>query len=105
MANEPPRHFRDGSAAVSRHFGIAITFAVGFFVFAFVFLRMAMLYDSDSYYHLAVARLYGQQGIFAPIPWARFSLLRDGADKDFLFHLILIPFATFGDAAVLGRIA
>lgn len=85
--------------------GAAIFFAAAFFLFAFVFLRMAILYDADSYYHLAVARLYGQHGIFAANPWARFSILRDGADKDFLFHLLLMPFATLGDAAIGGRIA
>jgi hypothetical protein len=88
-----------------RRGGAAIFFAAAFFLFAFVYLRMAILYDADSYYHLAVARLYGQHGIFAANPWARFSILREGADKDFLFHLILIPFATFGDAAIGGRIA
>jgi hypothetical protein len=90
---------------VSRRGGLAIFFAAVFFLFAFVYLRMAILYDADSYYHLAVARLYGQHGIFAANPWARFSILRDGADKDFLFHLILLPFATWADAAIGGRIA
>ncbi|HWS71225.1 MAG TPA: hypothetical protein VN605_03890, partial [Thermoanaerobaculia bacterium] len=90
---------------MSRRGGLAIFFAAAFFLFAFVYLRMAILYDADSYYHLAVARLYGQHGIFAANPWARFSILAEGADKDFLFHLILLPFATFGDAAIGGRIA
>lgn len=88
-----------------RRGGAAIFFAAAFFLFAFVYLRMAILYDADSYYHLAVARLYGEHGILAANPWARFSILREGADKDFLFHLLLVPFATFSDAAIGGRIA
>ncbi|MEO8036586.1 MAG: hypothetical protein ABI837_19265, partial [Acidobacteriota bacterium] len=80
-------------------------FLVSFFVFAFVFLRMPLLNDSDSYYHLAVARLYAHNGVFAAIPWARFSLLAAGGDKELLFHLVLIPFVTLVDPAVGGRLA
>ncbi|MCU1244778.1 MAG: hypothetical protein JWN02_688, partial [Acidobacteria bacterium] len=76
-----------------------------FFVFAFVFLRMPLLNDSDSYYHLAVARLYAHQGLFVKIPWARFSLLAGGGDKELLFHLFLIPFVTLFDPAIGGRLA
>lgn len=85
--------------------GSAAVFVVSFFAFAFFFLRLAVLVDSDSYYHLAVARLYGEQGIFAIQPWGRFSLLANGGDKEFLFHLMLVPFATLFDPAVGGRIA
>jgi hypothetical protein len=84
--------------------GTAAVFIVSFFLFAFLFLRMSILVDADSYYHLAVARWYGQEGVATPIPWARFSLLSSGADKEWLFHLLLIPF-TLGDAAVGGRLA
>ncbi|HKO55292.1 MAG TPA: hypothetical protein VJ276_05395 [Thermoanaerobaculia bacterium] len=84
--------------------GTAAVFIVSFFAFAFLFLRMSILVDADSYYHLAVARWYGQEGVATPIPWARFSLLASGADKEWLFHLLLIPF-TLGDAAIGGRLA
>jgi hypothetical protein len=80
-------------------------FAVSFFAFAFFYLRMAILWDADSYYHLAVARLYAESGIGAHIPWARFSLLANGGDKDFLFHLFLMPFSAALDPAVGGRLA
>ncbi len=80
-------------------------FAVAFFAFAFFYLRMAILWDADSYYHLAVARLYAESGIGAHIPWGRFSLLANGGDKDFLFHLFLMPFSAALDPAVGGRLA
>ncbi|HSP13233.1 MAG TPA: hypothetical protein VLV78_00615 [Thermoanaerobaculia bacterium] len=76
-----------------------------FILFGAFFLRLGVLWDTDSYYHLAVARLYAQHGPFARIPWARFSLIGNGADKDLLFHLLLAPFAALPDAAIGGRIA
>ncbi|MCU1245036.1 MAG: hypothetical protein JWN02_946 [Acidobacteria bacterium] len=84
---------------------LLVLFLAAFFVFAFLFLRMAILYDSDSYYHLAVARHYAANGVSSPIPWARFSLLGNGGDKDLLFHLLLVPFATLMDAPIGGRLA
>jgi hypothetical protein len=84
---------------------LVVLFLVAFFAFAFLFLRMAILYDSDSYYHLAVARHYAANGVSAPIPWARFSLLGNGGDKELLFHLLLVPFATLVDAPIGGRLA
>ncbi len=80
-------------------------FGLAFVLFSALFLRFPLLWDSDSYYHLAVARLYGTAGPFAAIPWARFSMLRMGGDKEFLFHLILIPFAKWPHAEIGGRIA
>jgi hypothetical protein len=80
-------------------------FVVTFFLFAFVFLRMPILNDSDSYYHLAVARHYAQHGLFTPIPWARLSLLASGGDKELLFHVFLLPFVTLFDPATGGRLA
>lgn len=64
-----------------------------------------MLWDLDSYYHLAVARHYLENGVAAAVPWLRFSLLSSGADKEWLFHLLLMPFAALPDPAIGGRIA
>lgn len=71
------------------------------------FLRaMPVLYDTDSYYHLAVARMYAQQGQLHDFPWARYSLLRDGfPDKDLLFHWFLSPFVGDGAGTAGGRLA
>jgi len=88
-----------------RRLVLLLFFLVAFFAFAFLFLRMAILYDSDSYYHLAVARHYATNGVGAPIRWARFSLLGNGGDKELLFHLLLMPFASLLDTPVGGRLA
>ena len=60
------------------------------------YLPVVLLFDSDSYFHLAAAREYGQNGMLHALPWARFSIMRDGyGDKELLFHLLLVPFATW----------
>ena len=53
--------------------------------------------DDDSAYHFAVARLIGEQGILHSFPWTRFSWQVDHyADKEFLYHLLFVPFVQFG---------
>ena len=78
---------------------------ITFFVSARALFELPSLPDTDSYYHLAVAQLYAEQGFVDKLEWARFSAMHDGfGDKDLLFHLLLIPF-TRGDAATGGRLA
>jgi hypothetical protein len=58
----------------------------------FTFLRVAE--DGDTDYHLAVARLIRERGILHAFPWTPFSLLAEHyADKELLFHLLMVPFA------------
>ena len=94
------------SARTTTLLAIAI-FVAAFFGFALLFLRFPILYDSDSYRHLAIARLYAAQGLAVDaLPWARFSIMHEGyGDKELLFHLFLAPFTVFTDAAVGGRLA
>src|SRR5512140_917224 len=81
-------------------------FAVSFFAFAFLFLRFPLIYDTDSYFHLAVGRLYATSGIVHSLPWARMSVMHEGyGDKELLFHVFLAPFTRMMDGAVGGRIA
>ena len=70
------------------------------------YARFPVLYDADSYYHLAVARAYAEHGVFHTLDWARFSIMHDGfGDKDFLFHVLLAPFAALRDASAGGFLA
>lgn len=83
----------------------ATTFVAAFLVFLTLFLRFPVLYDGDSYFHLAAARLF-QDGIPSGLSWARFSVMHDGwGDKELLFHVLLMPFTLVGDPAVGGRVA
>src|SRR5258708_31306795 len=66
---------------------------------------MPSLWETDSYYPLAVARLYVEEGISAKPPWGRFSLIGEGGDKEYLFHLLLVPFVRFLGPGTGGRIA
>jgi len=78
---------------------------VTFFVFAYSLLDLPSLPDTDSYYHLAVAQLYADDGLVGGLAWTRFSAMHDTfGDKEILFHLLLIPFAHDGDAT-RGRLA
>ena len=82
-----------------------LTFIVSTAVLAAFFLQLPVLYDTDSYYHLAVARTYQESGILDEFPWARMSLFSDGfGDKEVLFHLLLAPFAD-GRSSTGGRLA
>lgn len=51
-------------------------------------------WDSDTSYHLAVARLLRDHGLLHAFPWTSESwLARHYADKELLFHLLLVPLA------------
>ena len=50
------------------------------------------LLSVDGMYHLRMARLYGERGIFTDFPWMQFAFTRDfWVDHHLLYHLLLIP--------------
>lgn len=70
-----------------------LTFIAGLAVFQALFSQFANLHGGDAYYHLSVARKYWQDGFFDSLSWARFSAMhRHFGDKEFLFHVLLMPF-------------
>jgi hypothetical protein len=84
----------------------AILAGLSFLALALFYLRAPYLYDTDSYLHLAVARLYTEQGFVEGLPWTRFSVMGEAyGDKELLFHVALMPFAASEDPATSGRIA
>jgi hypothetical protein len=80
-------------------------FFVAMVFFSLLFERLPVLYDTDSYYHLSIARTYARHGIVDSLPWAQLSILRDFADKEFLFHALLAPLADTRRASAGGRLA
>jgi hypothetical protein len=53
--------------------------------------------DDDTAYHFSVARLIREHGVLDRFPWTRFSWQFDRyADKEFLFHLLFVPFIPLG---------
>ncbi|MFC1610233.1 hypothetical protein ACFL6C_04740 [Myxococcota bacterium] len=60
---------------------------------------------TDGYYHIKLAWLIRTEGLPDSFPWAAFSLWNEHFfDKDFGFHLLLIPF-TFGDLIFGAKLA
>ena len=79
-------------------------FGLCWLVFGQLFLGFPVLYDTDSYYHLGIGKVYADHGVIDALPWARFSALFDGfGDKEVLFHLLLAPFAAGEFPEIGGR--
>jgi hypothetical protein len=66
-------------------------------------------FDADTAYHVAVARLMRTHGLLHAFPWTPFSWLADNyADKELLFHLLLLPVAGLSwitAAKIVGTLA
>jgi len=63
------------------------------------------LYGYDGYFHIRYAQVLRSQGFSRSFPWWQETFLRDHfADKDFLYHVLLIPF-TLGDLVLGGKVA
>jgi hypothetical protein len=101
--------WRRGPAAQERASGwpaALALFAAAFVLGVLFYSRHPLLYDADSYYHLTIARAFAQDGLLHSLPWARFSVMHQGfGDKEFLFHVLLAPFAAMADPLAGGRLA
>jgi hypothetical protein len=72
---------------------------VGIFILLVTVVQWHIPYplEDDTAYHYAVARLMRQHGILHSFPWTPFSWQAGHyADKEFLFHLLFMPFVGFG---------
>lgn len=79
---------------------------VSFIFFYYFFTKIPLIHDGDSYFHLSVARLYGQKGFTDHLSWARYSVMKTGfGDKEFFFHLLLMPFVNWLPSEWGGKIA
>ncbi len=94
-AAAPPAAVRAGGRRGAREIALA---ALGFTAVAALFqLLTPVPWDADTAYHLAVARLVREHGLLRAFPWTPFSWLADRyADKELLFHLLLVPLAGLG---------
>jgi hypothetical protein len=71
-----------------------------------VFSRFPLLYDTDAFYHLAIARAMAEHGFLHDLPWLRISALGPGfGDKELLFHVLLVPFAGWLEPLAAGHVA
>ena len=86
-----------GRRSLAEWLGLATVVAVGAAVFSSLQLARADLGCPDGYYHVRLAQILRTEGIARTFPWWQETFLRDRwADKDFLHHVLLVPF-TLGD--------
>ncbi|MBN2492948.1 MAG: hypothetical protein JXR96_00050 [Deltaproteobacteria bacterium] len=74
---------------------LAGVFAVGCLVYGSMQFARPGLVGADAYYHTRIARLMAERGLVfeGGFPWTQASSWREHfADKEFAFHLLLIPF-------------
>jgi hypothetical protein len=77
--------------------GTAVTAAAACTGILVAYAALPVLFDADSYYHVAVGRLYHERGLVDGLAWARMSVLHGAfGDKELLFHLLLVPGAALG---------
>ncbi|HXI01865.1 MAG TPA: hypothetical protein VNI57_01700, partial [Candidatus Saccharimonadales bacterium] len=85
--------------------GFALVFAVTAAALAWLHSATGSLYGYDGYFHIRYAEVLRSEGVSRSFPWWQETFLRDHwADKDFLFHVLLIPF-TFGDLTAGAKLA
>jgi hypothetical protein len=81
----------------------AVICAIACLVVYFTFIQFitTTFYDPDSYYHAAVTNFIKNSGFRYQFHWTQFSLFKDFfSDKDFLFHLLALPFFYLTDNLV-----
>lgn len=61
------------------------------------------LFERDGYYHARLARMMPERGLSRHFPWTQISTWKDGyCDKEFLYHLAMMPFAQIGKEPIFG---
>ena len=61
------------------------------------------LFERDGYYHARLAQMMPERGISQHFPWTQLSTWKDRyCDKEFLYHIAMMPFAQIGGEPILG---
>lgn len=64
------------------------------------------LYEADGYLHIRMAEFIKKGGPITNFHWARYShFAQRFADKDFLYHVLIIPFTTFKNIFFGAKVA
>lgn len=73
-------------------------FLLGLVVFRWVIGQWSGVADYDGYYHFRVLERLAHSGLWTDIPWLPFTVLGErGPDHQWLWHVMLLPFAAIGD--------
>jgi len=63
----------------------------------------AGLFERDGYFHARLAQMVLERGLSQSFPWTQLSTWQQQfCDKEFLYHLGMMPFARIGDDPILG---
>ena len=91
---------------MGRRAALAAAAAWGALVFAGLQGSTPHLVDRDSLYHARYAQLLPERGLSREFPWTQESVWRDAfSDKEFLFHVLLVPFCRSEDPATGAKVA
>ena len=68
--------------------------------------QIPTLYGTDGYLHIRMAQFTRELGFRYDFHWARYSIFNTHfADKDFLYHVLLVPFTYFRDIFFGAKVA
>jgi hypothetical protein len=88
------------SHSLIRTFSVFVFFSVLLFILQ---LCVDGFVGVDAYYHVRLCDLIIRYGFFNRFPWTQISIWRDQfADKEFLFHLYLVPFILIFSNPIIG---
>jgi hypothetical protein len=91
---------------VARRIALLAAATWGAIVFAGLQFSTPHLVDRDSLYHARYAQLMPERGLSRDFPWTQESVWRDAfSDKEFLFHVLLVPFCRGDDPARGAKVA
>jgi len=81
----------------------ALFFAYVTGLFAGTALLQQGLFERDGYFHARLAQMMPMRGLSRAFPWTQLSTWREQfCDKEFLYHLGMMPFARIGQEPILG---
>lgn len=87
-------------------FYTALFLFFGVFVIVKTQFWIPTLWEADGYYHIQSANLIRTQGFIKEFHWAKYSFFATRfADKDLLYHILLIPFAYFQNIFLGAKVA
>jgi hypothetical protein len=79
---------------------VLLYFAVFFDNFLFM---TAGVYERDAFYHARFSQMLPEHGLSRSFPWMQFTSWNESfCDKDFIYHLLLMPFCRFSSDALAG---
>ena len=101
LLTSPPAPDPVAKVGISGWLLCAAVFLVAALAMSSIQFSKPSLVGADAYYHVRVSQVITEEGILDEFPYTQASVFKNNyADKQFLFHVLLIPF--LGEDLVLG---